>query len=205
MLFLWLNKCHGPGSSDFQSSGINLFWFLVLVKGFWREKQQTFLCFTDQRVHFSLGVVIYFSPRGVSWPSGLRRTVIKPCVTVSAAHLLIITGSWAVNQGAESQSFTAEAISASRWCCFITTCTVVWTEKSLPSGYDWLRVETVWIDVQQGVYIALVKPSHFFSLPAPHWFIPQIQSGLKTWLWCWFIAWPWLHCGWALSTATFSE
>lgn len=30
----------------------------------WREKQQTFLCFTERSVHFSPPVVVYFSLRG---------------------------------------------------------------------------------------------------------------------------------------------
>lgn len=105
----------------------NLFCFLVLSQRV--VKRKTFLSFTKGDVHFLLWVVVYSSPWGASWPSGLRPTMIKLCVTVSATHLRIITGSCGVNQCAESQSFTGEAVSVSRWCCFITTCTVVWTEK----------------------------------------------------------------------------
>lgn len=55
---------------------------------------------------------------------------------VSATHLQIITGSWGGNQCTGYQCFTARPFSVS-WCCFITTCIVVWTEKMASL---WLRL-----------------------------------------------------------------
>lgn len=102
------------------------------------------------------------------------------CVTVSATYLKIITGSWGMNQCTESQSITAEAISVGHRCWFITTCTVVWTKKSLPSGSGWLQVESVWIAVNSKAEsrFTLVKPSHFLS-SCPI-LISQSENGLNT-------------------------
>lgn len=146
-----------------QSRDAHFFWFLVHSWRLEREKQQT-LCFTGQGVHFSLWVVfvLYFSLRGVNCPSGMEPVMIKPCVTVMATHLKIISSSWSANQCAESQSFTAEAISVG--CCFITTCVVMWTEKWLPSGSDWLQVESAGIAGDIKV-VFLLSDCDLFNVP----------------------------------------
>lgn len=129
-------------------------------KGYEEEKQQASLCFTERGVHSSLSLL--FLTQGVGWPSGPRPAVIKRCVTIGAAHLKIITGSWGGNQCAECRSLAAEAISVSHWCCFITACAVVRTEQSLPSGSDWLQVETVATAADTKV-ISLSSSPHVFS------------------------------------------
>lgn len=139
------------------------FYFWSRIKGY--EEKNNRHCFTGQGVHFSLWVVVYFSLRGVNWPSGMEPVMIKPCVTVVATHLKIISSSWSANQCAESQSFTAEAISVG--CCFTTTGVVMWTEKWLPSGSDWLQVESAGIAADTKV-IFLLSDCDLFIVPLPN-------------------------------------
>lgn len=118
------------------------------------------LFFAVRGVHFSLHVVVYVSPWGACCPSVLKPTMIKLYVRVSATHLRVIIDTWRGNQCTELQPFLAEAISASCWCCSITTWAVVWTEKWLPSDLDWLQVESLHLYKS---WITLIQPLNFCS------------------------------------------
>lgn len=157
------------GDSDFQRFKVNLFWFLVSSERVRKRKTTNIPLFYRARCPLFTWVVVYFSLRGFSWPSALRQTMIKPCVMVWGTHLNIITGSWRVKS--VSTIWVIYHLSLC-WCCFITTCTVVWTEKPLPSGSDWLQVEIVRI-------AANTKAESHFSL-VKLFFLPQMDTFLKS-------------------------
>lgn len=129
--------------------------------------------------------MVYFSLRGVSCLSGLRPTMIKLCITVIATHLKII---WLL----ECESLYRISVIYS-WGHFSRP--LMLFHYHLCCGVN-TKIASLWLSLIAGLnrleLLQIQKLCHSCQTvticrPAAHSSVPQLQSGLKTWLWFWFI------------------